>query len=157
MILFFSSTEAPIVFQFSIPQNILVCEKTAGGRGVFAWHGGLLVAYIVHIVNNTARKPISLPAACHWRRNNDHSHFLLGSRWQIALCCESGINWPIDLYRPLLCLEFHFYVPRTCSRRRYFAFSYRASTPLVEEFMINQLNVWLIAIGSGGTVHTYMY
>lgn len=80
MILFFSFTEAPIVFQFSIPRDILVCEKTASGRGIFAWHGGPLVTYIVHIVNNAALKSISLPAACHWRRNNDHSHFLLGSR-----------------------------------------------------------------------------
>lgn len=96
-----------------------------------AWRASRRI-YCEHIVNNAARKPISLPAACHWRRNNDHSHFLLGFRWQIALCCKSGINWPIDLYRPLLCLEFHFYVPRTCSRRRYFAFLYRASTPLVD-------------------------
>lgn len=130
---FFSFTEAPIVFQFSILQDILVCEKTASGRGIFAWHGGPLVTYIVHIVNNAALKPISLTAACHWRRNNDHSHFLFGSRWQIALCCESRINWPIDLY-PLLCLGFHFYVPWSSSRRWYFTFLYRPSTPLVDGF-----------------------
>lgn len=130
---FFSSlTEAPIVFQFSIPRNILVYEKTAGGRGVLARHGGPLVAYIVHIVNNAARKPISRPPVIGAAITIILIFCLVPLRWQIALCCESRINWPIDLYRPLLCLGFHFYVPRTSSRRRYFAFLYRASTPLVD-------------------------
>jgi len=130
-------------------------EKTAGGLlGVYSL-GALSPPSLIHIASNVARKPISPVVVCHWRRNNDHSHFFARSlRWQIALCCESRINWPIDLYRPLSRFGFHFYAPWLAIAPTIFR-SFAEPTPLVGGVdMINRVNV-LIAIEA--PVGRYVY
>lgn len=67
----------------------------------------------IRIVNNAVRKPISLAVACHWRRNNDHSHFLpTVPHGDKSLFVAKAELIDLLIYYGPFCAGFHFYAPR---------------------------------------------